>query len=68
MEEDYDDDDDIFYILHSCIMKKLLQYKPTNAHNSLELQQCSASNPTCFGPHHPLIKECTVAQKNRLTF
>jgi len=44
-------------------MKKLSQYKPTNAHNSLELQRCSASTPTCFGSHNPVIRECTVAQK-----
>ena len=50
-----------FYI--QCIMIPLLQYKPTNAHNSSESQCYNMSSPTCCGPHWHIIRECTITDE-----
>jgi len=56
----------ILYFLASPIMILLLQCKQTNAQNSSESQQrFDTSYHTCFGPHGPIVVECTVAQNKK---
>jgi len=38
----------------------MLPSKPTNAHTLSELQDDYNATPTCFRPHWPIIRECTV--------